>query len=410
MIELSILKLFIDNRDIYNKYIEGFKRVQLEPELRNILKLIDKYYCDFEDRSNIEKDNLISMYEVEYPVHKDKALYQDIIQQIFKLEPDAEVITKLMRQVIAKDYANQMANCLLPVLSGQEEPNNFEMVREYLQAFDNFSDKEEEESPFYEPALEDILQSQQGDGLEYGLDCLKKGLGPLCGGTLGHIFARPETGKTSFCHSEVSNLVKCITDDDLILWINNEEAGDAVLLRWWTVVTGMSEEEIRNNPGKAKHLFKQNGGHRMKFIDEASVTVEQIEAWCKDYKPRMVVIDQGDKVHYKGEQSAGNGADRLKAVYDRLREVVKRCNKEWKIDILTIGQADAAAEGKRRLFLSNLDSGKTGKAGAFDYIIGIGKGHDDQSSRYINFCKNKLKTYHAAHMVSFDAERGKYYD
>jgi hypothetical protein len=140
--------------------------------------------------------------------------------------------------------------------------------------------------------------------------------------------------------------------------------------------------------------------------------VDYVEEMCLKYRPRFVVIDQGDKLHYKGEGKAGNGADRLKGVYVNLREIVKRCSKDWKIDILTVGQADAKAEGQKKLFQSNLDSGKTGKAGEFDYIIGIGYSlkDSDQAVRFFSCCKNKLGGDHKTRPVNFDAETGRYSD
>ena len=165
---------------------------------------------------------------------------------------------------------------------------------------------------------------------------------------------------------------------------------------------------MKANPKRAAELFRQGGGRRIKLVDEANISIDLVQRLCNEYKPRLVVIDQGDKVSFKGDNAMGTNASRLKAVYDKLREVVKKCDKEWKMDIITIGQADVKAEGKRRLFQSNLDEGKTGKAGAFDYILGIGAEIDNDTARYISFCKNKITGYHGQHMVGFDRFKGRY--
>jgi len=267
-----------------------------------------------------------------------------------------------------------------------------------------------EESPIVKYDLEDLLVQTEGDGMAFRLKCLRDALGGLAGGTLGHVFARPETGKTSFMHSEATFLAPQLSDDHPLLWFNNEEAASRVLMRQYTALTGITEAEIRRDPSGARAMFDAHGGRRLLLIDDAALTVEYVEKMCREYTPRFVVIDQGDKLQYKGASKAGNGADRLKGVYDNLREVVKRCDKQWTMDMLTVGQADAAAENKRVLSLGNLDSGKTGKAGAFDYVIGIGCDLGNQSARYVTMCKNKIKGVHGTRLVSFDPTTGRYTD
>jgi hypothetical protein len=82
------------------------------------------------------------------------------------------------------------------------------------------------------------------------------------------------------------------------------------------------------------------------------------------------------------------------------------------MDMLTVGQADVVAEGRKWLLQSNLDSGKTGKPGAFDYIIGIGKSLDpsDEYTRFITLCKNKLTGDHGRYVVSIDPATARYID
>jgi hypothetical protein len=119
-------------------------------------------------------------------------------------------------------------------------------------------------------------------------------------------------------------------------------------------------------------------------------------------------VDIGDKIIYRGKSTAGNGADALQGVYDNLREVVKRVNHHHKFDMLTTGQAGTTAENKKWLQQSDLYAGKTGKAGAFDYIIGMGWLQETPTRRYFGLCKNKLGTQSGRHVVSFDPLRARF--
>lgn len=413
MAGLSVFKLFAKDREVWEKNYKAIQNIAWEKETKNLFNLISKYYKEFPENRYISKDELLEFLKIEYPTLKDKTLYIDLIDTIYNIDTSREVATTLITQLIMKDFANRIANAVIPILSGQETPDNLQCVEELLTEYRDFNPPEEEVDECATDDLDELLDAIGQDGIMWRLQCLSNSLGPLVGGTLGHLFARPETGKTTFLHSEVEFWLSQLGEDECVLWLNNEESKKRIKMRWFTSVTGLTKNQIAADREKAKQIYAKKGGHRMRLVDRANFTVEEIEQLCMKYKPRIVVIDQGDKVCYKGDGKAGNGADRLKNVYDKLREVTKRCNEHFRMDMLTIGQADVVAEGKKWLFLSNLDSGKTGKAGAFDYVIGIGKTYTEAGRRYIALCKNKLESgddIGEKYAVNFDNVKARYYD
>ena len=410
---LAIFRLFLKDKEEWVKYHKVVEEMAWETETKNVLMLIGKYYREFPDHVYISQDEFIEYFKTEYPTLKDKTLYLDIIYNIYKLDISNSITLNIVNKLIRKEYANRIANSVLPIITGDTMPDNLDSITEILNEYNTFQLPTEEESEFASDDLDELLKDIGTDGLMWRLKCLNEGLGPLVGGTLGHLFARPETGKTSFLHSECEYWLGQLKDDEIILWLNNEESKKRIKMRWYTSVTGMTKREIQANPEKAKKIFASKRGGQVKLVDRATFSVDEIEQMCMKYQPRIVVIDQGDKVTYKGEKNAGNGADRLKNVYDKLREVTKRCNAAFKMDMLTIGQADVVAEGKKWLFLSNLDSGKTGKAGAFDYVIGVGKSYTEAGRRYISLCKNKLESGEdigEKYAVNFDNVLARYTD
>lgn len=412
MILHSVIKLFTSSKEVFTKYNKYTTNLDIEPELELILNLIPKYYDAYEHHEYIGLDEFKTFFDMEYPKKKDSALYLSIIEQVYRVDTSDSITNDLIQQLVEIDYANKIVKQLMPTMLGESFgviPSITDIINDWVELTGK---AEEEDSPFVTLPLEDLLSMSATDGLSWRLNCLKKSLGPLSGGTLGHIFARPETGKTTFLHSEVSYIVKQLGDQQTVLWFNNEEAGYRVRLRQFSAVCGAPISEIKAYPKKAQEAFNARGGNRIILYDDANISVETVERVMREHKPRLVVIDQGDKLSYRGDGKAGNGADRLKGVYDKLREVVKRSNKDWKTDILTVGQADAAAEGRKWLLQTNLDSGKTGKPGAFDYIIGIGKTNDvgDEFSRYISCCKNKLTSDHGRFVVTIDPFTARYID
>jgi replicative DNA helicase len=397
---------------VFNKYNKYIYSLDIEPELEIIFNLITKYYDAYEHHEYIGLDEFKTFFNMEYPKKKDAPIYLSIIEQVYSIDTSDSIANDLIQQLVEIDCANRVVKRLMPTMLGESfgvMPSIIDIVNDWAELAGK---TEEEDSPFITTPLEELISMTATDGLQWRLNCLKQALGPLSGGTLGHVFARVETGKTAFLHSEVSYMVKQLEDQQTALWFNNEEAGYRVRLRQFSAVCGASEADIKAQPKEAQKAFDARGGNRIILYDDANISVETVERVMREHKPRFVVIDQGDKLSYRGDGKAGNGADRLKGIYDKLREVVKRCNKEWKTDILTVGQADAAAEGRKWLHSTNLDSGKTGKPGAFDYIIGIGKTHDggDEYSRYISLCKNKLTSSHGKYVVTINTDTARYID
>ena len=127
----------------------------------------------------------------------------------------------------------------------------------------------------------------------------------------------------------------------------------------------------------------------------------------KKHKPRIVIIDQGDKVSFPKDGDHSN-ADRLQKLYQIYREL----GKEHKCDIITVGQASGEAEGKKWLSMDMMNNSKTGKPGELDVINGIGCSfaEGDEELRFIHLCKNKLTGTHGKHTVLIDPQKGRYKD
>lgn len=412
MLEYIIIKLFTKEKVQYLKYHSIISKLSLELEIQDVINLIASYYESYPEHDYISQDELLNFLQLEYQSSKKAVTLKEVILKSLALDVSDSLASDTVRMLIEKDYVNKMVNEAMPVLSGEASGVMAEL-RSLLNEFDLVCGEDtEEDSPFIERSLDDLLEQMEEDGLEWRLQCFNEGLGPLTGGTLGHAYARPETGKTTLLHSEVTHMIQQLNDDECILWINNEEDHDRILRRFYCAVCNMTLSEIMANRDKAKQVFAANGGHRMKLHDNASVSVEGVEQLAKKCKPRLIVVDQGDKLTYRGMDKAGNEASKLKGIYDSLREVVKRCNKEWTCDMLTIGQAAVTAEGKKWLTQGDIDSGKTGKPGAFDYMIGIGKTLDprEEGMRFITFPKNKLQADAGRYVVNFDKYRGRYID
>jgi replicative DNA helicase len=234
--------------------------------------------------------------------------------------------------------------------------------------------------------LEFILkETVQKPGLRWRLNCLNKSLGSLRKGNFGFLFARPETGKTTFIASESSYMLTQLTEESgPVIWFNNEQVGAEVMLRVYQGFFGVTLEQLLGNPAKYKAAFQERVQGRFKLIDDANMDKARVEKICKQLKPSLVIFDQIDKIK-------GFAADRedlrLGAIYVWARELAKTY-----CPVIGVCQADGSAENQRWLTMEHVSNAKTSKQAEADWILGIGKVHAEgaENTRYLNISKNKL--------------------
>lgn len=212
-------------------------------------------------------------------------------------------------------------------------------------------------------------------------------LGSLRGGDFGFIFARPETGKTTFLASETTFMAEQLSEEDgPILWLNNEEKGSKVKIRCYQASLGATLAAINSNPSAAKNAYlKKTKGKHMIYNPKGAIHKATVEKLCRRYKPSLIIFDQIDKI-------VGFEADRedlkLGAMYQWARDLAK----EFDCPIIGVCQADGSGENQKWLNMNNVSSAKTSKQAEADWILGVGKIHDAgyENLRFFNASKNKL--------------------
>ena len=241
----------------------------------------------------------------------------------------------------------------------------------------------QEEIDFVSDNLEELYSKQvETVGLRWRLSCLNRSLGSLRRGDFGFIFARPETGKTTFLASEATYMARQASGS--VIWFNNEEQGEKVMLRCIQSALGLTQAELFHNLQENKERYDRGLQHKLKIIDNASIHKHDVERICKQLQPSLIIFDQIDKV--KGFN--GDRMDlQLGSIYQWARELAKVY-----APVIAVTQADGTGEGQKFLTMANVANAKTAKQAEADWILGIGKSNDDGGSyqRYINISKNKL--------------------
>jgi replicative DNA helicase len=343
--------------------------------------MIDLYYEKYINNNNININELDIFYNSNYLLKDNERtdlelLLKDVYEQDIT---NMEAIIGLLEEHRRRSLAGQVALMALDVEAGKKS------TAELLELFNNFEHQEVEADEItpVDMDLDNLYDTQIATpGLRWRINWLNKSLGSLRKGDFGFIFARPETGKTTFLASEITHMVSQ-TDGD-ILWFNNEEQGTKVGIRVYQATLGLTTQALFADKPTNKARYRAITNNRIKILDfEDSSSKHRIESVLKQYNPALIIFDQIDKIRgFKGDR---NDLE-LKQIYQWAREISKTY-----APVIAVSQASGEAEGKLFLTMDMVDGSKTAKQGEADWILGIGKEQDNTSrSRYFNITKNKL--------------------
>ena len=382
MVEELIIKLFMTERTAYDRFYKHLNLSYIKTNFVGLYKLfmvIHNYY-EKSDKTLMSKSDLELAYHSNYLLEdSERNELSDLLDRVLDLELTEQNVYAYLNAHKQRCIAGELAKLALDVEDGTAK------VEELLNKFNELEheDTETEEATPVNMNLHEIYESQiQTPGLRWRLDWLNKSLGSLRKGDFGFIFARPETGKTTFLASEMTHMVSQ-TDGD-ILWFNNEEQGKKVAVRCFQALFGLTNKELFDGKENNANKYKEQVGNRIKIYDyEDSSSTSRIESIIKNTNPALIIFDQIDKV--RGFKSDRYDLE-LKKLYQWAREMAKLY-----APVIAVSQAGGTGEGKVWLTMDDVDSSKTAKQGEADWILGIGKEQDNTSNmRYLNISKNKL--------------------
>jgi len=364
-----IYLLLLLNRSNYNKYIKYIKEniyIDILKELFEKHKEIDEF----------TRDDYIAYASTRIRPDSDESV---VLDQLAKADISSVVLEDVIQDIKQKAEALDLAMVAVDVSEGRKSYDDLLTKAAGLATIE----VEGNEFEFVTDNLEELYMSVVSKpGLRWRLRTMNEMLGSIRKGDFGFVFARPESGKTTFLASEISYFAEQTSSP--ILWFNNEEEGKRVQLRIYQAVCGVTLEELFGDRQKYRDIYTQKTTGNIKLIDNAQLHRSDVEYLCKELNPALVLFDQIDKI--RGFQNDREDL-RLGSIYQWARELAKTY-----CPVIGVCQADATGEGKRWLTMENVANAKTSKQAEADWILGIGKinteGYD--YVRYLHLSKNKL--------------------
>lgn len=385
---LVLCKAFLNTQlwNKYNAYLDQQFLKENHPELWRIYNCFETLHRDEEDSKTFTTEDLFLTFKSNYPQSKDE-LYQPIFHQLNEVQFDLGKVSEYLETIRKRKVANELALTALAVAEGSK---GWEDLKEQIALSLTTEDEPAiEDSPFVEDDIDELIeQTHNIEGLRWRLGSLNRNLGSLRKGDFGFLFARPESGKTTFLASEVTHMAS--QTDRPIIWFNNEEQSGKVLLRCYQAFHGIDNVTVQRRLPEHKESWNQKINKRIRIIKDPTISKRTVEELCRELRPALIIFDQIDKI--KGFDADRNDLE-LKAIYVWAREIAKEF-----APVIAVCQAGNSGEGKRWLTMGDVDNSKTGKQGEADWILGIGKVFDDalQDVRYLHLSKNKLLGDHDA--------------
>ena len=312
-----------------------------------------------------------------------------------------EVLSKLFQQIIGEE----IANLGFDYVNGSK--SSLEPVRMLLEQYgDDFT-------PNLNVKWDDIdidtllAKNDLEARWAFNIPTLVRKLEGINEGHLIEVGARPNTGKTSFHASLIASPEGFARQGAKCIVLCNEEGTHRVGARYLTASTGMTMQEIKQNPTQARDRYEPIRKN-IRLRDATGRDMSWVESVCKAYKPDIVVLDMGDK--FAVTSGFARQDEALKANAIHARSIAK----QYGCGIFYMSQLSAEAEGKVLLNQSMMEGSRTGKAAEADLMLLIAKNpvvegqEEEDNQRHLNIVKNKLTGWHGVIHCELDYKTARY--
>ena len=376
------------------------------PEVRKIKQVLDKAMQLY--GRTVTPDEIEALFISNNPTltTAQKEAYSSLFRLVKKEQPMGadiaqEVLSKLFQQVIGED----VANLGFDMVNGTA--NSLNDIRNILEQYgDDFTPNLNIE--WEDIDIETLLARNDLEARwTFNIASLTRKVEGVNAGHLIEVGARPNTGKTSFHASLIAAPGGFAHQGANCIILCNEEGYHRVGARYLTAATGMTMQEVKKNPTKARELYAPVK-ERIKIKDATGRDMNWVESVCKAYKPDIVLLDMGDKFAKSAGFSRPDEALKANAIHAR------QIAKEHECAVFYMSQLSADAEGKIILNQSMMEGSRTGKAAEADLMVLIAKnppvqGQDEEDvQRHLNIVKNKLTGWHGSVHCNLEYQTARY--
>src|SRR3990167_7595567 len=241
-LELYLLKSFF-SYDFFMQHREGLDAAFLKqnsPEIYRIFITIGLFHERFPSKSITSVEELEVFHQSQFPSTSKRGVEELglLYKRLGAIVTDEDIAVEYFEEHSKRTKAAKIAFLGLEVAEGKKTFDDLLGEAETLRQ----DSRQGNYSEFLSDDSEAILAKIKAPGLRWRLDSMNQMLGPLRKGDFGFIFARPESGKTTFLADQVTYMAE--QECGPILWFNNEKAGEVVLARCQQACFGLTSQEL----------------------------------------------------------------------------------------------------------------------------------------------------------------------
>lgn len=374
-----------------------------------------QYFKEHPDISSIDLEDFASWAMVSHKMDPDTGwmIEDDIKRAIGEVPESIEV--GLVDRLMCEANAVSMREMLDRYSKGE----NIDYFNELKGRVDSLEGElqRKRSSCKVEANIEEILRMDANDeGLHWRLSVLNRAMRPLLPGDFGIIAARPDVGKSTFIADQATFFAGQTVEGRPVIWLNNEGKGERLIGRLWQAALNATLPELAQLEVEQKlhRSFSQavGGPDQIQVFDIHDLWSHEVEDILKQVKPSVVIFDMIDNVKFSG--AASNAGQRTDQILENMYQWGRRLAVKYDCVVLATSQVSADGEGMRFPNQSMLKDSKTGKQGAADFILMIGKDNEQPDARFISLPKNKLARptgfKDPRQEVLFDGSRSRYFE
>lgn len=389
--ETALLKS-LSNRDNYDKYIKYVDIKRVLPNTSTLLKDYKRYYDKYTSHNDIDFGKFYTEFAQDWHVkdleQQDIDYYRDYVFPAISNCPAGDA-AECTRVLIDKQHVEEIANCV-------QEGLDVSKLRQIIDTYEKMYNINLEEDVSGTIRDADFSVLDKSKGIPWCLPSLQRCLMSLTNGQFVIFSGDSNSGKSALAMQQVAHTLKHnlrIKSASPILYYTSEGTredayGRQLSCLYKDKVTGGFEEIVERIDEIATKFEQTFGLNALRVFHMHDVpTFEAVERQVMKYKPCLVIVDICDKLAKEEDVTS------LKKLYDNLRVLsgvtCPIIGTSQSGDTSFVDEKTGEQRNQKWLGASKTYGSKSGKQGAADTIVTIGKENEESMLRYIYTPKQK---------------------
>ena len=265
---------FCLNADFFGRVKNIIDRSMFDREMRDIFDTLTFSHTKY--GKDLTKSELSSLFNDRNPAMPE-ATRSKVHETIAKLDAgnadNADLHLDLVHNFWLRDRARLIGEKAIDIFTGDSE--EFGELRRLIDTVEDGRISDKTTYTKVEDDLESLLDNEAGDpDFPFDYDLIAENVSGLDRGNLGILFARPESGKTTFCCFLAASYIK--QGFKVVYWAN-EEPAPKIKLRLIQSYFGLTRQEMERDRVALCAKYADEIEPLLTIIDSVGTSVEEVD-------------------------------------------------------------------------------------------------------------------------------------